>query len=141
MISIFMINIAVVAAVVLIHYEFLELLTRFLDQLTIKRHLKMVLSVFGALVAHAVGIIIYGVLYFYMHHKQIWGELRGNFSGTLEDCIYFSYTSYTTVGFGDIQALGHIRFVSSIESLTGIVLVTWTASFLFLEMQRHWRVN
>jgi hypothetical protein len=25
--------------------------------------------------------------------------------------------------------------------LTGLVLITWTASFLFLEMQRHWTVR
>jgi hypothetical protein len=28
--------------------------------------------------------------------------------------------------------------LTGIESLTGLVLITWTASFLFVEMQRFW---
>jgi len=139
MLSLFLINIIIVALVVGIHYEFLEILTRLLARIKVKRRLKIVVGVFGTLVAHAVEIVTYGILYYILHHQHTWGELKGAFSGTFEDCIYFSYTSYTTVGFGDIQPLGQIRFVSSIESLTGMVLITWTASFLFLEMQKHWK--
>lgn len=141
MISVFLINCAIVALVVGIHFEFLERLTRLLDKIKVERRLKIVVGVFGGLIAHAVEIITYGVLYYVMHHQKSWGTLTGNFNGSLEDCIYFSYTSYTTVGFGDIQPLGQIRFVSSIESLTGLVLITWTASFLFLEMQKHWKLR
>ncbi|MBT5855166.1 two pore domain potassium channel family protein [bacterium] len=141
MLSLFFINILMVALVVGIHYESLHFLTRNLTRIKIKNRLKLVFGVFGALIAHAIEIIIYGGAYYYMHHANKWGQLRGNFSGTFEDCIYFSYTSYTTVGFGDIEALGRIRFLSGIESLTGIVLITWTASFLFLEMQRHWKIK
>ena len=67
-----------------------------------------------------------------------WGSLEGNFDGSLLDCVYFSFTVYTTVGFGDIEPLGYIRYLTGIESLAGLVLITWTASFLYLEMQRHW---
>jgi len=54
------------------------------------------------------------------------------------DCVYFSFTTFTTVGFGDIQPTGDLRFLTGIESLTGLVLITWTASFLFVEMQKFW---
>lgn len=141
MISLVVINCIVVALVVGIHYEFLFYLTFFLNKLQIKNRFKLILGVFGALISHAIEIFIYGCVYFNMHHLHRWGQLSGNFSGTLEDCVYFSYTSYTTVGFGDIEPIGMIRFVSSLESLTGIVLITWTASFLFLEMQRHWNLK
>lgn len=130
-----------VALVVGIHYEFLYSLTWIVNKLGIKNRFKLVVGVFGALIAHAIEIFIYGGVYYWMHHLHIWGQLVGSFSGTLEDCIYFSYTCYTTVGFGDIYPLGQMRFISSIESLTGIVLITWTASFLFIEMQRHWKMK
>ncbi|HHO59743.1 MAG TPA: two pore domain potassium channel family protein, partial [Thiotrichales bacterium] len=29
-------------------------------------------------------------------------------------------------------------YLTGIESLTGLVLITWTASFLYYEMQRYW---
>ena len=43
------------------------------------------------------------------------------------------------MGFGDIEPFGYIRFLAGIEALTGLLLITWSASFLFLEMQRFWR--
>jgi len=52
--------------------------------------------------------------------------------------LYFSFTVYTTVGFGDIYPQGELRFLTGIESLTGLVLITWTASFLYVKMTRYW---
>jgi hypothetical protein len=34
--------------------------------------------------------------------------------------------------------IGGLRFLSALESLTALVLITWTASFLYLEMTRYW---
>ncbi len=42
------------------------------------------------------------------------------------------------LGFGDIQPHGAIRNFVGLESLTGLLLITWTASFLYFEMQRYW---
>merc|ERR1712138_98132 len=67
-----------------------------------------------------------------------WGLLIGNFSGSLLDCVYFSFTTFTTLGYGDIVPLGQLRYLTGIEGLTGFLLLTWSASFLFLEMQRYW---
>jgi len=76
-----------------------------------------------------------------MHRAEAWGHLEGNFTGSLMDCVYFSFTTFTTLGFGDITPLGDLRYLVGIESLTGLVLITWTASFLFFEMQRFWDVQ
>ena len=47
--------------------------------------------------------------------------------------------SYTTVGFGDVSPVGSIRLLAGTCALTGFVMITWSASFLFLEMERFWR--
>lgn len=73
-----------------------------------------------------------------MHHAEGWGRLTGNFDGSLMDCVYFSFTTFNTLGFGDIQPIGEMRFLTGIQALTGLVLITWTASFLFVEMQKFW---
>ena len=52
---------------------------------------------------------------------------------------YFSAMTFTTVGFGDVYPLVPVRFLAGTETLTGLVLVTWSASFTFLEMARFWR--
>ncbi|WP_418287457.1 ion channel [Marinobacterium aestuarii] len=40
-----------------------------------------------------------------------WGRLKGNFDGSLLDCVYFSFTTFTSLGCGDIQPVGYLRFL------------------------------
>jgi hypothetical protein len=47
--------------------------------------------------------------------------------------------TFTTVGAGAVHLSGPIRFLNGTEALTGLVLITWSASFTFLEMTRFWR--
>ncbi len=59
-------------------------------------------------------------------------------SPTFLDLIYFSGATYTTVGYGDIYLLGQGRVIAVLEAVTGLVLIAWTASFTFFEMNRYW---
>ena len=61
-------------------------------------------------------------------------------ASTWLDYVYFSFITYTTVGYGDLVPRGPIRFIAASEALTGWVLLGWSASFTVLEMQRFWRV-
>lgn len=141
MIYVFLLNTFVVAASVLLHYEFLHRITLIIPSMNINHRYRIVVGVFGALVAHALEIWIFALAYFFMIRSGGWGSLEGSFDGSVMDCAYFSFTVYTTLGFGDIQPIGDLRYLTGIESLTGLVLITWTASFLYVEMQRYWRVD
>lgn len=137
---VFLINSLVVAAVVMVHYEFLYHVTSFIPRMRIPHRFRIVIGVFGALIAHAVEIWIFTIVYHLLNNAGGWGSLQGtNFDGSLMDCAYFSFTVFTTLGFGDIEPIGNLRYLTGIESLTGLVLITWSASFLFFEMQRYWR--
>jgi hypothetical protein len=136
--TVFLVNSLVIALTVIIHYEFLFNLTRLMRVTTIKHRFRIVLGVLGALIAHAAEIWLFALAYYFMNDSSRWGHLEGQFHGTLFDCVYFSFTTFTTLGFGDIQPQGDIRYLTGLESLTGLVLITWTASFLYLEMQRYW---
>lgn len=138
MLAILLVNSLVVAMAVVIHYEFLFRMTVLMPKMKIRHRFRIVFGVCGALVAHAVEVWIFAFAYFYMHKTRGWGSLVGNFDGSLMDCVYFSFTTFTTLGFGDIQPMGGVRFLTGIESLTGLVLITWTASFLYVEMKRYW---
>lgn len=135
---VFATNALVVTLAVILHYEFLHWLTRLLPRLPFMHRARIVLGVLGALIAHAFEVWIFAAAYYLMHTTPGWGQLSGNFNGGLMDCAYFSFTVFTTLGFGDIVPTGHLRYLVGIESLTGLVLITWTASFLFYEMQRSW---
>ena len=122
----------------MIHFKFLSAMTTVMPRLKIAHHLRIVAGVFGALIAHTIEVWVFAVAYYAMHHSDGWGELAGDFSGTFMDCVYFSFTTFSTLGFGDIEPEGDLRFLTGIESLTGLVLITWSASFLYIEMQRYW---
>ncbi len=133
------INILVIATVVMIHYEFLHRFTALMPRMRVRHRFRIVIGVFSALIAHALEVWIFATAYYYMHHAGgHWGSLQGNFEGSLFDCVYYSFTTYTTLGFGDIEPIGDLRYLTGLESLTGLVLITWTASFLYLEMTRYW---
>jgi hypothetical protein len=128
----------VIAVVVVIHYEFLYRFTVVMPLLKVRHRFRIVFGVFGALAAHALEIWVFALSYFWMHHAQGWGHFEGNFKGTLLDCAYFSFTTFTTLGIGDVAPHGEVRYLVGLEALTGFVLITWTASFLYLEMTRYW---
>ena|SRR5690554_2869242 len=135
------INITLVALVVLIHYEFLNRLSRFPDNKPIKPRLRVLKGVVGALFAHSVEVWVFATGYYWQLKSPQFGTMTGEFDGSFLDCVYFSFTTYSTLGFGDIEPHGLIRFLTGIESLTGLVLITWSASFLFLKMQKYWQQN
>ena len=138
MLYVYLVNLMVIGLAVMIHYEFLYRITLIMPRLRIRHRFRIVLGVFFAMTAHVAEVWIFGIAFYVMNKSDTWGSLEGNFDGSLLDCVYFSFTSYTTLGTGDIIPLGDLRFLSALESLTGLVLVTWTASFLYLEMTRYW---
>jgi hypothetical protein len=137
-IAVIAVNLFVVGLAVLLHYEFLHRITLLLPKLKMRHRFRIVLGVFVALTAHAVEVWVFAIAFFLMHRTAGWGKLEGNFDGSLMDCAYFSFTTFSTLGTGDIAPHGDLRFLVGLEALTGFVLITWTASFLFLEMNRYW---
>lgn len=141
MIKVFFFNSSIIALAVIVHYEFLYRLSVTVQRIRVKPRLRIVLGVLGALIAHTLEIGLFAVGYYVMDNISEWGDLTGNFNGQMADYAYFSFTSYTTLGFGDIVPTGELRFLAGLEALTGLVLITWTASFLYYEMQRYWSIR
>jgi hypothetical protein len=133
-----LINVFLVSVTVVIHYETLRLLTEVLPRLGHTHRYRIVFGVMGALLAHTLEIGLFGLAYFVMIKAGRFGILEGAAENSLYDCNYFSFITYTTVGYGDIAPLGDLRYLASMESLTGLVMITWTASYMFLEMQKMW---
>lgn len=134
----FIINAAIVFSTVAIHYETLYLLAKRLPSIQVVHRYRVLLAVMVIMVAHVIEIWLFAVGYYLMIHAGNFGSLSGNIDLSLLDCSYFSFTTYTTLGYGDIEPSGYLRFLTGLESLTGLVMITWSASFVFLEMQKYW---
>lgn len=131
--------IALVSICVLIHYETLRLLNDHLNstEATTSRP-KVLTALVGGLASHLVQIAVFGLAYYFLRDKLGLGGFGGTFQDSLETFMYFSSETYTTLGFGDIYPTGALRLVCGIESLIGLLMVSWTASFTYLEMRRYW---
>jgi hypothetical protein len=71
----------------------------------------------------------------------IWG-LFYYFCGILPDfetSLYFSMSSFTTVGFGDVYLDKNWRLLSSIESLNGFIMFGWATAFIFEIVSRVYK--
>jgi hypothetical protein len=57
--------------------------------------------------------------------------------GSRFDEWYHSAAAFTSLG-DSLPGTRELRLMTAVEALTGLVLITWTASFTFLVMQRSW---
>ncbi|MEQ8900570.1 MAG: ion channel [Roseovarius sp.] len=52
------------------------------------------------------------------------------------DFFYFSLVNYSSLGLGDIYPTGHLRFLAGVEALNGFLLISCSASTIFLVVTR-----
>ena len=124
--------------VILIHYEVLFQLDKRLPRVShLPARFKVLVGAGVIFMAHIVEIWVFALGYLL---AMQFGGLSGVASdhGLLLDYVYLSFVTYTTVGYGDVVAHGYLRYLTGIEALLGLLLITWSASFLFLEMQKYW---
>ena len=141
MIETLLVNTLLIALVVLVHFEAINLLSIWVPRLPGRSRIKILAGVLGALLAHLVEIWLFALgLYGLLHLPDV-GRLVGGSGALLMDCVYLSFTSFTSLGVGDIYLLGPVRFLCGVEALTGLVLIAWTASFMYIEMQKLWRAH
>jgi len=123
---------------VLLHYEVLNALSRWLVRLKGQHRRRVLFAIFGVLPAHVAEIWIFAITYALLQISPAFGSAHG-IGPSLLDYVYISAMTFTTVGASNAFLDGPIRFVCGNEALTGLVLITWSASFTFLEMERFWR--
>lgn len=129
---------ALVTATVLIHYEILRRASMMIPRLKLRRQFRVLAVIVVALFAHLLEIALYAAACAAMHDHFGLGRLEGALSGSFSDFMYFSLTSYTTLGVGDLWPTGPMRLLTGIEALNGLVLIGWSASFTYLAMEEFW---
>ena len=128
-----------VGASVMLHYEALRFLNDNLGKATIlSTRARVLAALVGAMASHLLQIAVFALAFWLLRDKFGLGGFGGTFQDSLSSFLYFSSETYTTLGFGDIYPTGSLRMICGIESLVGLLMVSWTASFTYLEMRRYW---
>lgn len=122
-----------------LHYEVLRNLSTLLPGLGfIPRRMRVLVAILGGMTSHLLQVVLFAVAYF-LAAGPTGGALAGDgASPTFFDFVYFSTETYTSLGLGDIYAVGPLRLLVGVESITGLLMIGWTTSFTYLEMRRHW---
>jgi hypothetical protein len=84
--------------------------------------------------AQGASILFVVISLFALHSIQIWAYAfvylaLGQFEG-IEPALYFSTSTFTTVGFGDVLPHDDWRMLGAAEGANGFLLIGWSTAFL-----------
>jgi hypothetical protein len=85
----------------------------------IRQGAAIVLVVLGLMAIHTVQVWLYAAAYLLLDALP-----------DLETALYFSTSSFTTIGYGDVVLDGRWRLVAAIEGANGLLLFGWSTAFL-----------
>ena len=74
---------------------------------------------------HAIEMVVWGVAFWLVEALPTFGE-----------AVYFSISSYTTVGYGDVVLDPEWRALGALEAAVGVLLFGWSTALLFAVIQR-----
>jgi hypothetical protein len=131
------VGLLLLVATTVLHYEVLRLLSFSITRLAIRSRAKLLVVVFGTFVSHALHVVLYALGYALLADVIGLGTLAGG-SDTFIDYVYFSAETYTSLGFGDLMPIGPLRLIAGVETLNGLLLIGWSASFIYISMERFW---
>lgn len=124
----------VVGVTVVVHLAGLALLLAILRRYrrASRRYLVILLNG-GAILVAAFGL-------FALHSAEIWiwagiYQLLGAFKD-FEHALYFSTSTYVTIGYGDVVLPPGLRILGAIEGASGIILIGWSTAFFFSIVDR-----
>ena len=94
--------------------------------------------ILAAIMVHLLEIGLFAIGLGILLSSSDHGQLAGAYQPGFTSDFYYSAVTYTALGFGDIWPTGSLRIFTAIESITGLILIAWTASTVFLAMREYW---
>ncbi|MFO1105431.1 MAG: ion channel [Amaricoccus sp.] len=137
--EIVVLSLVLVVLAVLLHYEVLRAASGLTPSLVIPPRSRILVVIFAAFLGHMMQICLYAGGFWFAEHILHLGSLTGAVEGNPLDYFYFSAATFTTLGIGDVVVVGSLRLLAGTESLNGLVLITWSASFTYLSMEQFWK--
>lgn len=138
MLIVAMVSLTLLVLTTVIHYEVLRWLTILLPGLRIRPRAKLIVVVIAAFLAHLLEIWLYALATYGLVRYVGLGTLDDSSRFSLDVSLYFSAETYTSLGYGDVVPGGSVRLLAGAEALNGLLLIGWSASYLYIAMERFW---
>jgi voltage-gated potassium channel len=83
-------------------------------------------------------LVVSVLLLFHLAEAGVWAAVYwfGGLLPDMEKAIYFSITSYTTVGYGDVLLPADRRLLGPIEAAVGILMFGWSTAIIVAVLNR-----
>ncbi|MCB9989919.1 MAG: two pore domain potassium channel family protein [Rhodospirillales bacterium] len=107
---------------------------QWLEKTSIRGFKKLWKSIILAIVVLAVAAIMTVEIWIWAMFYLLVGALPD-----IESALYFSVSTFTTVGYGDVILGTDWRLLSSIEATCGFLMFGWSAAFIFEVVTRVYR--
>ncbi|HWQ39932.1 MAG TPA: potassium channel family protein [Burkholderiales bacterium] len=121
-----------------VHYEVLRALSTALPAVRIAPRAKLILVIVATFFSHAAQVLLYALTYLGFVNGLSIGAFKGVAQVGFLDSLYFSAETFTSLGFGDITPAGPLQLIAGSETLIGLLLIGWSASYTFVAMERFW---
>jgi hypothetical protein len=136
-----LLGVILIGATILIHYEALNVASNLLSRLHKRPRIAVLFVVLALVFAHLVEISLHGTAFYAERARFAVTGSDGDKASAFWTYLYFSAETYTSLGIGDLVPGGDLRFLVGLETLIGLLMIGWSSSFIFLAMQRFWRLD
>ncbi len=85
------------------------------------------LSALYLLVLHFLDALCWAFVYFFVSVMP-----------DMEEAIYFSLVTFSSLGFGDVVIRTHYRMLAAIEAMNGLLILGWSTALFMMTVQRLW---
>ena len=119
-------------------YEVLSLVTKAITYRYLSARMLLLILISGIMIAHILSIAVYGVAYWCLVNYLNYLPLKGLDSGGISAYLYYSATTYSSLGVGDIYSQGGLRLITGVETINGLTLIAWSATFTYFAVQKMW---
>ncbi len=135
MLSQLTIGAGLIVTTVLIHATCLELILKGFIAIKTAIEVRWRVIIFTLLVlciflTHVIEIWVWAIFFFFVEEIP-----------TLEAALYFSMSSFTTVGYGDVVLSEEWRLLGSVEATNGMILFGWSTAFIFAIVRRIYEIQ
>ena len=64
--------------------------------------------------------------------------LPGDQLNSVEEAVYFSMVTFTSLGYGDVVIAAPWRLLSGIQAMSGLLIFGWSTAMLFAVVRKVW---
>ncbi len=126
---------------VTIHYEVITIVSdRIIPwaQKCVPSRKVMAYAIAGLLFGHIIEIWLFALATKFLIAFPLFGAVEGTIENGFGVLLYLSSVNYTSLGDNTIRLVGPVRALAAGESLVGMVMIAWSASFAYLKMKLIW---